>query len=92
MRELGLLTNDFSQCFSLDEWEIPREKVVLNRKLGEGAFGTVYGGEAQIDEEGWVAVAVKTLKVGSSVQEKVKFENCKKHYFSINNIRDTHCG
>lgn len=71
MRELGLLTNDFSQCFSLDEWEIPREKVVLNRKLGEGAFGTVYGGEAQIDEEGWVAVAVKTLKVGSTVQEKV---------------------
>ncbi|XP_060571812.1 uncharacterized protein LOC132729992, partial [Ruditapes philippinarum] len=73
MRELGLLTNDFSQCFSLDEWEIPREKVVLNRKLGEGAFGTVYGGEAQIDDEGWVAVAVKTLKVGSTVQEKVDF-------------------
>ncbi|KAL4235040.1 hypothetical protein ACF0H5_006678 [Mactra antiquata] len=73
MRELGLLTNDFSQCFSLDEWEISRENVVLNRKLGEGAFGTVYGGEAHIDEEGWVAVAVKTLKVGSTVQEKVDF-------------------
>lgn len=73
MKELGLLTNDFSQCFSLDEWEIPREKVVLNRKLGEGQFGTVYGGEAQIDEEGWVAVAVKTLKVGSTVQQKLDF-------------------
>jgi hypothetical protein len=71
MKELGLLTGDFSQCFSLDEWEIPREKVVLNRKLGEGQFGTVYGGEAHIDEEGWVAVAVKTLKVGSTVQQKV---------------------
>lgn len=71
MKALGLLSNDFSQCFSLDEWEVPKEKVVLNRKLGEGAFGTVYGGEAQIDEEGWTAVAVKTLKVESSVQEKV---------------------
>ena len=72
MRELGLLSNDFSQCFSLDEWEVPREKLVLNRKLGEGAFGTVFGGEAQLDDEGWVAVAVKTLKVGSTVQEKVR--------------------
>ena len=71
MRELGLLSNDFSQCFSLDEWEVPREKLVLNRKLGEGAFGTVFGGEAQLDDEGWQAVAVKTLKVGSTVQEKV---------------------
>lgn len=26
----------------LDKWEIPRESVVINRKLGEGAFGTVY--------------------------------------------------
>ena len=70
MKELGLLTNDFSH-FSLDEWEVPKEKLVLNRKLGEGAFGTVFGGEAQLDDEGWVAVAVKTLKVGSTVQEKV---------------------
>ena len=45
---------------------------MLNRKLGEGAFGTVFGGEAQLDDEGWVAVAVKTLKVGSTVQEKVR--------------------
>ncbi|KAK3589102.1 hypothetical protein CHS0354_017444 [Potamilus streckersoni] len=76
MKELGLLSSDYSQCFSLDEWEVSRENVVLNRKLGEGAFGTVYGGEAiinDIDDEGWSAVAVKTLKVGSTVQEKVDF-------------------
>jgi len=42
----------------------------LNRRLGEGAFGTVYGGEALIDDC-WVAVAVKTLKVGSNVEAKV---------------------
>ncbi|CAL4139772.1 unnamed protein product, partial [Meganyctiphanes norvegica] len=49
---------------SLDEWEIPREKVVINRTIGEGAFGTVFGGECQFTDNGpWQAVAVKTLKV-----------------------------
>ncbi|XP_048752685.2 atrial natriuretic peptide receptor 2-like isoform X2 [Ostrea edulis] len=73
MKELGLLPNDFAKCFTLDEWEMPRDKVVLNRKLGEGAFGTVYGGEAYQDNELWVAVAVKTLKIGSRVEEKIDF-------------------
>jgi hypothetical protein len=71
MKELGLLSSDFSQCLSLDEWEIPRDKVVLNRKLGEGAFGTVFGGEAFLDGHCWVAVAVKALKIGARVDEKV---------------------
>ena len=30
-------------------------RVVINRKLGEGAFGTVFGGEAFFDEKGWVS-------------------------------------
>jgi len=55
---------------ALDKWELQRDQVVLNRRLGEGAFGTVYGGEALIDDC-WVAVAVKTLKVGSNVEAKV---------------------
>ena len=71
MKELGLLSSDFTHCLSLDEWEMPRDKVVLNRVLGEGAFGKVYGGEAYLDNECWVAVAVKTLKVGSRMEEKV---------------------
>ena len=71
MRQLGLLTP--TSVLTLDEWEIPRDRVVINRKLGEGAFGTVYGGEAFFDEKGWVAVAVKTLKVGSSLEEKIDF-------------------
>lgn len=70
MKELGLMP-DFIKCFTLDEWEIPRDKVVLNRKLGEGAFGTVFGGEAYQDNELWVAVAVKTLKPNSRLEEKV---------------------
>uniref|UniRef100_A0A182QRN7 receptor protein-tyrosine kinase n=1 Tax=Anopheles farauti TaxID=69004 RepID=A0A182QRN7_9DIPT len=58
---------------TLDKWEIPKDRVVINRRLGEGAFGTVYGGEAQIATEGWTAVAVKTLKVGSTTEDKVDF-------------------
>lgn len=57
----------------LDKWEMPREAIVINRKLGEGAFGTVYGGEANFLDKGWLPVAVKTLKKGSSTEEKVDF-------------------
>ena len=71
MRQLGLLTP--TSVLTLDEWEIPRDRVVINRKLGEGAFGTVYGGEAFFDDKGWVAVAVKTLKMGSTLEEKIDF-------------------
>jgi len=50
----------------LEKWEMPREHIVVNRRLGEGNFGTVYGGEAYLgEEEGWVAAAVKTLKVST---------------------------
>ncbi len=68
MQELGLLSDTSWLC--LDQWEVQRDHVVLYRKLGEGAFGTVYGGEALLDET-WVAVAVKTLKIGSNPEEKV---------------------
>lgn len=71
MKELGLLSPDFSKYLSLDEWELQRENIILNRKLGEGAFGTVFGGEANIDTKGWLAVAAKSLKIGSSIEEKV---------------------
>ncbi|CAH1779810.1 unnamed protein product [Owenia fusiformis] len=70
MQELGLMS-DFT-WLSLDEWEMARDQVVLNRKLGEGAFGTVYGGKCCINNE-WQAVAVKTLKIGSTVEEKLDF-------------------
>lgn len=72
MEELGLMYQ--SPIMQLDDWEVSREDVVLNRKLGEGAFGTVFGGEAKgLDDQcEWMPVAVKTLKVGSSLEEKVK--------------------
>lgn len=67
---LPLIMNGTSD---LDKWEVPREKVVINRKLGEGAFGTVYGGEANLPDTGWVPIAVKTLKIGSSTEQKLDF-------------------
>ncbi|XP_039299977.1 uncharacterized protein LOC111045716 isoform X1 [Nilaparvata lugens] len=59
----------------LDDWEVSHQYVVINRVLGEGAFGTVYGGEAAIEEDKdkWVPVAVKALKPGSSTEDKLDF-------------------
>ena len=57
MRALGLM--DPMSVLTLDEWEIDRECVVINRKLGEGAFGMVYGGESCMDmdtDKQWVRV------------------------------------
>ena len=72
MRELGILTTPLT-ILALDDWEMVRDRVVVNRKLGEGAFGMVYGGEASFEDKGWVAVAVKTLKTGGSLEEKIDF-------------------
>lgn len=53
MSSIGLV--DLLNVGNLEKWEIPRDKVVINRKLGEGAFGYVYGGEANFDSKGWVS-------------------------------------
>lgn len=53
MSSIGLV--DLLNVGTLEKWEIPRDKVVINRKLGEGAFGYVYGGEANFDSKGWVS-------------------------------------
>eukprot|EP00048_Salpingoeca_helianthica_P011850 m.171858 g.171858 ORF g.171858 m.171858 type:complete len:528 (+) comp15292_c1_seq2:127-1710(+) len=44
-----------------DQWEISRETIRLNKKLGSGQFGDVWEGIWN----GTTAVAVKTLKAGS---------------------------
>nr|XP_042909123.1 gamma-aminobutyric acid type B receptor subunit 1 isoform X2 [Parasteatoda tepidariorum] len=71
MKELGLNANNGP--FALDEWEIPRDQIVINRKIGEGAFGAVFGGEAKTSDKVWIAVAVKTLKSGAKPEEKLDF-------------------
>ena len=55
MRELGLV--DPLAVLALDEWETDRDNVVMNRKLGEGAFGMVYGGELFSEDNQWVSRA-----------------------------------
>lgn len=54
MQSIGL---DMMNVGALEKWEIPRDRVVINRKLGEGAFGFVYGGEAYFDAKGWVRIS-----------------------------------
>lgn len=75
MRALGLLdSNSRSVLLEMDDFEIPRTNLQLNRKLGEGCFGAVYGGEgiAVVDGEDRTPVAVKTLRPGAEAQEKVR--------------------
>lgn len=74
LRELGLLDASFTGAiFALDDWETPREKIILNRKLGEGAFGAVFGGEGLglMESDVAVPIAVKTLRVGATTEDKV---------------------
>lgn len=58
MKSLGIDLLSPTAMNSLDKWEIPKDKVVINRKLGEGAFGMVYGGEAYFPEKSWVSFHV----------------------------------
>lgn len=77
MRNFGidLLSPSSIKTVTLDKWQVPKDRVVINRRLGEGAFGTVYGGEAQLcdTDRAWTAVAVKTLKAGSGTEERLDF-------------------
>lgn len=61
MKSWGIDLLNPSSIASLDKWEIPRDRVVINRKLGEGAFGFVYGGEAYFNEKGWVSLSSQHL-------------------------------
>ncbi|KRG00335.1 uncharacterized protein Dwil_GK27004 [Drosophila willistoni] len=70
---IDLLSPSRSKHNTLDKWEIAKENVVINRRLGEGAFGMVYGGEAQLSPGAWTAVAVKTLKSGQTVEDRLDF-------------------
>lgn len=70
---IDLLNSDSINDNSLDKWKIPKERIVVNRKLGEGAFGTVFGGEANLNGREWSAVAVKTLKAGSKNEDRIDF-------------------
>lgn len=53
---------------ALDEWEVEREKIVMNRKLGEGAFGMVYGGEMADEDRQWVGFKVSDHNITFNIK------------------------
>uniref|UniRef100_A0A3Q1ECC2 Tyrosine-protein kinase receptor n=1 Tax=Acanthochromis polyacanthus TaxID=80966 RepID=A0A3Q1ECC2_9TELE len=60
-----------------DEWEVPREKIMLLRELGQGSFGMVYEGIAKdiVKGDPDTRVAVKTVNESASLRERIEFLN-----------------
>lgn len=76
MRNFGIdiLAPTSATYNTLDKWEVSKESIVINRRLGEGEFGTVFGGEAKFPHhDEWIAVAVKSLKCGATNESKLDF-------------------
>jgi hypothetical protein len=68
MKSLGIDLLAAQNMSSLDKWEISRDRVVINRKLGEGAFGMVYGGEALLEDKGWVSYTAYSYLTSTEVK------------------------
>uniref|UniRef100_A0A7N6FJJ3 Tyrosine-protein kinase receptor n=1 Tax=Anabas testudineus TaxID=64144 RepID=A0A7N6FJJ3_ANATE len=66
-----------NDVYEEDEWEVPREKIIILRELGQGSFGMVYEGIAKdiIKGEGETRVAVKTVNESASLRERIEFLN-----------------
>lgn len=57
-----------------DMTELRGECLIINRVIGEGAFGKVYGGHALLPgSSAWLEVAIKTLKAGATREDKLNF-------------------
>ncbi|CUT99130.1 tyrosine kinase [Echinococcus multilocularis] len=59
-------------CALLADVNIPLTDIVINRRIGDGAFGLVYGGEAKFAGR-WEAVAVKMNTNRTTYEAKVEF-------------------
>ncbi|BFZ01768.1 hypothetical protein BsWGS_04807 [Bradybaena similaris] len=64
------------QMYTIDDWEVDRDKIKLIRELGQGAFGMVYEGVAKglgdnPDKE--TKVAVKTISDTASFTDRREF-------------------
>ncbi|XP_020797355.1 insulin-like growth factor 1b receptor isoform X2 [Boleophthalmus pectinirostris] len=66
-----------AEMYVPDEWEVPREKITLNRELGQGSFGMVYEGLAKgvVKDETETRVAIKTVNESASMRERIEFLN-----------------
>ncbi|PAA56855.1 hypothetical protein BOX15_Mlig005222g1, partial [Macrostomum lignano] len=57
----------------LAHMEVPKLSICINRKVGEGCFGTVFGGEINISEKRWESCAVKVLTENCKSDAVLKF-------------------
>ncbi|XP_063738253.1 insulin-like growth factor 1b receptor isoform X3 [Eleginops maclovinus] len=66
-----------AEMYVPDEWEVAREKITLNRELGQGSFGMVYEGLAKgvVKDEAETRVAIKTVNESASMRERIEFLN-----------------
>lgn len=63
--------------YKIDEWEIPREKIIQLQELGQGSFGMVYEGiikDFQRPGEE-IRCAIKTVNENATDKERVSFLN-----------------
>ncbi|PAA60949.1 hypothetical protein BOX15_Mlig004314g1 [Macrostomum lignano] len=58
----------------LSHKEVAREKVIMNRKIGEGCFAFVYGGEVFLaDQQTWEPCAIKLIQEDSKTEDVLRF-------------------
>lgn len=66
-----------SPVYVPDEWEVAREKITMNKELGQGSFGMVYEGIAKgvVKDDPETRVAIKTVNESASMRERIEFLN-----------------
>lgn len=59
--------------YTPDEWEVSKDDLKIDVKIGTGAFGMVYKGKVRNSEGIWVDCAVKTLPATSTSKQRMDF-------------------
>ena len=74
---IALLASHLLSVYVPDHWEVPREKIDIQRELGQGSFGMVYEGVARdiIPDQAEVKVAIKTVNEKASLRDRIEFLN-----------------
>lgn len=64
-----------SMQYTPDEWEVPRDKIITLKELGQGSFGMVYEGIVNnIDpEHETMKCAIKTVNENATDRERINF-------------------